>query len=59
MEKEAFWTFLEHKSKEIDKVPKFAELVLVTASSWTLRRQALIGQNGFWRIKEGRCQTWI
>ena len=32
MEKEAFWTFLEHKSEEFDKVLKSAGIVPVTAS---------------------------
>ena len=33
MEKEAFWTFLERKSEEFDKVPKAAGKGRVTASS--------------------------
>ena len=32
MEKEAFWTFLEHKSEEFDKVSKEAEIWEVTPS---------------------------
>ena len=32
MKKEAFWTFLEHKSEEFDKVSKEAEIWEVTPS---------------------------
>ena len=33
LEKEAFWTFLEHKSEEFDKVPKPYWKLHVTASA--------------------------
>ena len=51
MEKEAFWTFSEHKSEEIEKVPRAAEKRMVTASSHTLT-----GQNTFSEIYTRRRQ---